>query len=180
MKRDVIGALLVILSLFLPGRTVADKKEKKFDPRLKQVRTVFVTGKESELVSEVRMGIERQTCLKAAINAESADAILEVLRIVWNSPVASDPGPSGGQVTTTRVDPTTKQQETIIVDPTTSRDVRLQHPQGPTRTVDALNVDASSNGELKIQLKITEGKKLKKIWEEKAGGPGGKNEILRT
>jgi hypothetical protein len=71
---------LAVVSLLLAGLAAAKHKEQQPDPRLKQIRTIFVKGA-FEAVQQVqasREEIEKNSCLKLAEDAEKADAIVKV------------------------------------------------------------------------------------------------------
>jgi hypothetical protein len=70
----------VVVSLLLPSLGNGKNREDKVDPRLKQIHTVFLKGslEATQTLRDQRVEIEKDSCLKLADNAESADAVLKI------------------------------------------------------------------------------------------------------
>jgi len=71
---------LAVVLLFLASLATGKHKEEQLDPRLKQIHTIFLKGA-FEAIRQVqadREEIEKDSCLKLAQDAESADAIAKV------------------------------------------------------------------------------------------------------
>lgn len=65
--------LLAVVMLSAAGFS----KPRELDPRLKDVRSVFVRGN-SEVAEHARNALSNGSCLKLAGNAEGADAVLDI------------------------------------------------------------------------------------------------------
>jgi hypothetical protein len=78
MKKNFSRFLVV--SLLLPGLAIGKHKEDKIDPRLKQIHTIFLKGAYTALqeVRDKRAEIEKDSCLRFADHADSADAVVKV------------------------------------------------------------------------------------------------------
>ncbi len=92
MKSSIACVLAVLL--LLP--TALGKKEKKVDPRLKRVHTVFVKGGDGPQAKEARESIERGKCFRLAQDAETADAEMTVDLIPETQSAAHPMGSYGG------------------------------------------------------------------------------------
>jgi hypothetical protein len=78
MKRNLGRLALALLLLASPA--AGKHKEEQPDPRLKQIRTIFLKGA-FEAVQQVQANqaeIEKDSCLKLAQDAQKADAIVKV------------------------------------------------------------------------------------------------------
>ena len=67
-------------SLLVPGLGIGKEKDKKVDPRLHRIHTVFVSG-DNAAAQDIRAkqtDIEKDSCLKLVPDAETADAVLKV------------------------------------------------------------------------------------------------------
>jgi hypothetical protein len=73
-------ARFAILLLLLATPAVAKHKEDKVDPKLKQIHTIFLRGAFTAIheVQDNRAEIEKDSCLRLAENADTADAIVKV------------------------------------------------------------------------------------------------------
>jgi hypothetical protein len=72
-------ALSLLMSLTLACPAAVRGKEKKADPRIKQIHTVFVKEEHNVASEALRANLEKWTCFKAAPNADQADAVIGVL-----------------------------------------------------------------------------------------------------
>jgi len=92
MKPGIVYVLA--MALLLPSALA--KKEKKTDPRLKSVHTIFVNGKEDSWVTDAHEALERGKCFRLAPNADSADAVMTVLSSLETEDYVTGPRPLGG------------------------------------------------------------------------------------
>lgn len=78
MKR--YSGYFVVVVLLLPSLGAGKQKEEKIDPRLKQIHTVFLKGDNSavEGIRAKQAEIEKNSCLRLVLDAETADAVLKV------------------------------------------------------------------------------------------------------
>ena len=72
-------ALTLLVSLTLACPALIRGKEKKADPRIKQIHTVFVKEEHNVASDALRANLEKWTCFKAAPNHANADAVISVL-----------------------------------------------------------------------------------------------------
>ena len=71
-------ALTLLVSLTLACPALIRGKEKKADPRIKQIHTVFVKEEHNVASDALRANLEKWTCFKAAPNHADADAVISV------------------------------------------------------------------------------------------------------
>jgi len=92
MKQTVI--CLLALGFLLPA---ALGKEKKIDPKLKTINTIFLAGKDDLWERDAREALGKVKCLKLAANEESADAVMTVHQTTDNvgNPSTSTPTMKG-------------------------------------------------------------------------------------
>lgn len=91
MKRG-IAYLLGMAILLLPALA---KKEKKIDPRLKSIHTIYVQGKEESCVKNARESLANAKCFQLTPNAETADAVMSVT-LSSETQSYAPPSPGGG------------------------------------------------------------------------------------
>lgn len=89
MKRMVI--CLLALGFLLPA---ALGKEKKIDPKLKTINTIFIAGKDDPWEKDAREALGKVKCLKLATNEESADAVMTVRQTADNVGNPATTGPT--------------------------------------------------------------------------------------
>ena len=78
MKKS-LGSIVVVF-LILPSLGIGKHKEDKVDPRLKQIHTIFLKGAFTAIqqVQGNRVEIDKDSCLRLAEDADSADAIAKL------------------------------------------------------------------------------------------------------
>jgi hypothetical protein len=81
-------ALLLAVGLGLAYPATTPGKEKKADPRIKQIHTVFVKDEHNDASTALRSNLEKWTCFKTAPSAEQADAVVSVL---WSKEAKNSP-----------------------------------------------------------------------------------------
>src|SRR5204862_1074461 len=82
MNSRLTGVVVVTLGLGLtfsitPYFATAKKKTKTVDPRVHEIKTVFITGSGTAAVKG-RDRVEEKTCYKLAPNKDKADAVLQL------------------------------------------------------------------------------------------------------
>jgi hypothetical protein len=110
MMKQGIVCVLAMVSL-LPA--ALGKKEKKVDPKLKGIHTIFVEGKDDARVRDARESLEIGRCFQVAPTAESADAVLSIL---WSSQTQAVLSPGlgvGGQMPMTDTGKTYRSTVTV-------------------------------------------------------------------
>jgi len=78
--KENLGRFAIVLLLLATLPVAKPKKEDKVDPRLKQIHTIFLKGAFTAMkeVQDNRAEIEKDSCLKLAENADTADAVVRV------------------------------------------------------------------------------------------------------
>lgn len=155
MKRII---LLFMISLVFSCPVFPVGKPKKADPRLKQIHTVYVKDEHNQASTAAGTNLEKWTCMKAAPNEESADAVITVL---WSkeSKNAPDVGSSIqaavqrplsiGENLEYRTSLVVNAREGSKFKKVWSKSVALgesdeQHKSGVSRLMEELNTDACS------------------------------------
>jgi hypothetical protein len=76
MKQGIVYVLA--MAFLLPA--APGKKERKIDPKLKGIHTIFVQGGEGSGVRDARESLAMSKCFQLAPDAEKADALMTVMR----------------------------------------------------------------------------------------------------